>query len=56
MQGLVSSVGCTVGVAYEVPTSEVNNTNPKNTESSTFTEILHSYTQTGIYYLNFVHA
>ena len=35
----VFCVGCTVGVAYEMPTSEVSNINPKRIEKSAFTEI-----------------
>ena len=39
-----------------MPIREVNNINPKRTESRLFTEILRSHTQTGIYYLNLVHS
>ena len=44
------------GVAYEMPTSEVNNINPNRAERRVFTEILRTHTIGGVYYLNLVYA
>jgi hypothetical protein len=45
-----------MGVAYEIPTSEVNSINPKTIERSAFIENLSCVTTYGVYYVDFEHA
>ena len=49
-------VGCIVGVAYEMPISDVNRINPKSIDGIDLTKGLRPHTLPGVYYVNPVYT